>query len=440
MRPSSRSEVSIGRTENTWRPAAAVVASASGLHDRQDLPGWLVIGATGRNSGKSDLACAVIARLHRAHPIVGVKVTTIADDYRACPRGCEGCGACTGLEGEFEIREEDARQPGKDTTRMLESGARRAFWVRCRRSGIRAALAALSPHLDHGTLVVAESNSLVGEARPDLFLMVRPARDSAVKRTARAVLPFAQRVVVSLDRGFDLDLRHVAVVDGEWHLLEASAVILAGGASSRMGEDKSLMLVEGKPLIQRVWEQLSSRFGDILISTNAAEKYAFLDARSVPDLLPGCGPLMGIRTTVAAARYDRVFVIACDIPVVDHDTVARMLVLAEDFDCVVPRSRVGHEPLFAVYRKSAIPAMCDVLAAGERRISAVFARVRTHAFELGAARWYRNLNTKQDLAAYFDSQTASAPTWSGLGCAIGPPRAERTRAPFTDTPSGRETT
>ena len=124
---------------------------------------------------------------------------------------------------------------------------------------------------------------------------------------------------------------------------------------------------------------------------------------------------MGIRTAVEAARFDRVFVTACDIPVMDDDTVERMLALAEDFDCVVPRSRAGAEPLFAVYRKSAVPAMCDVLDSGERRIRAVFPRVRTHTFDIGPAEWYRNLNTREDLAAYLDSRKGSAPPRSGPG-------------------------
>lgn len=414
MRLASCREESIGAVEES-RPEETVAARVTGPRDRQRLPGWLVIGATGRNSGKSDLACAIIAKLHRAHPIVGVKVTTIAGDESACPRGGEGCGACTGLEGKFEVREDDASQPGKDTARMLGSGARRAFWIRCRSDGARAALAALAPRLDRGTVVVAESNSLVKDARPDLFLMVRPGRASPVKPTAAAVLPFAQREVICVDRAFDLDLRHLAVVDGEWHLAEASAVILAGGASSRMGQDKSLMLVDGQPLIQRVWDQLSTRFGDILISTNETGKYPFLHARSVPDLVRGNGPLMGIRTAVEAARHDRVFVTACDIPIIDDDTVERMLVLAEDFDCVVPRSGLGHEPLFAVYRKSAIRAMCDVLDSGERRISAVFTRVRTHDYDLGPAPWYRNLNTREDVAAYRGSQAGSAATEREFG-------------------------
>jgi molybdopterin-guanine dinucleotide biosynthesis protein A len=207
-------------------------------------------------------------------------------------------------------------------------------------------------------------------------------------------------VVVSADGAFDLSPRHLAVVEGAWHLTEASAAILAGGKSSRMGQDKSLLPVSGKPLIRHIYEQLSSRFDEILISTNEPENHAFLGVRTVPDRVPGKGPLMGIASAVDAARHERVFVTACDIPVIDHETIARMLVLAENFDCVIPMSPNGHEPLFAVYRKSAVPAMHDVLGTGERRISAVFPRVRTHFHDLGRAPWYRNLNTREDVAAF----------------------------------------
>ena len=412
-------ESPIGCATPGSRRGGALPASEPGPGERLPLPGWLVVGATGRNAGKSELACAVIARLHGAHPITGVKVTVIASEESVCPRGRLGCGACTGLDGAYEIREEDGSQPGKDTCRMLESGARAAFWVRCRSGGVGPALAALSPRIDPGTLVVAESNSLVRYARPDLFLMLRPARSSTVKPTAAAVLALAQRVVVSDDGAFDLDLRHLAVLDGTWHLAEASAVILAGGASSRMGADKSLLPVNGTPLVKRLLEQLSERFDDVLVSANDPIKYSFLDARTVPDLVPGNGPLMGIRTAVEAARYDLVFVTACDIPVVDTDTLERLLALAEGYDCVVPRSRLGPEPLFAVYRKSAIPAMRAVLDSGERRIRALFPRVRTRSLDLGTAPWYWNLNTKADLAMFLGSGAGSPSRPGGRERTIG---------------------
>lgn len=391
-----------GRDRATWSPRQPFMAAAhvGDLPVRPRLPGWLVVGAAGRNAGKTEFACAIIAEFRRTHSIVGVKFTTIAEGETTCPRGGDGCGVCAALEGDFQISEERGGRPEKDTARMLESGARRVFWVRCRRRRMHAALQALARRLAPGNLVVAESNSLAQAVEPDLFLMVKSSRSSSVKPTAAEVMPLARRVVVSADGAFDLSPRQLTVVDGAWHLTEASAAILAGGKSSRMGQDKSLLPVSGKPLIRRIHEQLLSRFDDILISTNEPEKHAFLGARTVPDRVPGKGPLMGIASAVDAARHERVFVTACDIPVIDLDTVARMLVLAEDFDCVIPMSSIGHEPLFAVYRKSAIPAMRDVLEAGERRISAIFTRVRTRFYELGRAPWYRNLNTQEDVAAF----------------------------------------
>ena len=376
--------------------APSVAATPRRLRRR----GWIVLGSTGRNSGKTELACAIIRAFHREYPIVGVKVTTVTDDERACPRGGDGCGACSTLEGDFQIGEERGGHPGKDTARLLESGARRVFWVRCRRGQVRAALEGLAPRLARRDLVVVESNSLVQAIEPDLFFMVRDARASSIKPTAAAVMPLAHRVVVSTGHGFDLNLRHLAVMDGVWRLVEASAAILAGGKSSRMGQDKSLLPVNGKPLIRHIYRQLLGQFDDILVSTNDPAKHAFLGARSVPDREPGQGPLAGIASAVEAARHERVFVVACDIPVIDLDTAKRMMVLAEDFDCVIPRSSVGHEPLFAVYRKSALPAIRAVLEAGERRISAIFPRVRTHLFDLGPAPWYRNLNTPEDVATF----------------------------------------
>ena len=394
------------RNPAVWPPCQPVAATpqVAGLLTRPRLPGWLLIGSTGRNVGKTEFACAIIRKFRGAHPIVGVKVTAIVEGEPTCPRGGAGCGVCAALKGDFEISEETGERRGKDTARMLESGACRVFWVRCRRQRMHAAIAALLARLEPGVLVVAESNSLARAVEPDLFCMVTNGRASSVKPTAADVMPLAHRLVLSADGRFDPDPRHIAVVDGTWHLAEASAVILAGGKSSRMGQDKSLLPLNGVPLIRRIYEQLAHRFDEVLISTNEPEKYAFLPARAVRDLAPGRGPLMGIASAAAAAAHERVFVTACDIPVVDLNTVSRMLVLADDCDCVIPMSFVGHEPLFAVYRKSAVPAMHDALDAGERRISAVFPRVRTRFYDLGYAPWYRNLNTREDVAAFLGTR------------------------------------
>ena len=91
--------------------------------------GMLMVGAAGRNAGKTEFACSVIRKFGRGHEIVGAKVTTIGQRGGACPRGGEGCGVCSSLEGNYCITEETGALPGKDTSRLLAAGARRVFWL-----------------------------------------------------------------------------------------------------------------------------------------------------------------------------------------------------------------------------------------------------------------------------------------------------------------------
>ena len=70
------------------------------------IPNMILIGATARNSGKTALAAAIINKYKSKRPVVAVKVTTVAEKGGKCIRGGEGCGACSGLKGDFEITEE----------------------------------------------------------------------------------------------------------------------------------------------------------------------------------------------------------------------------------------------------------------------------------------------------------------------------------------------
>ena len=70
------------------------------------LGGMLMIGSSGTNVGKTELACALLGKFGRNRNIIGIKVTTIRDKDGRCPRGGRGCGVCSSLEGEYCITEE----------------------------------------------------------------------------------------------------------------------------------------------------------------------------------------------------------------------------------------------------------------------------------------------------------------------------------------------
>ena len=392
--------------------------------ERPRFDGMLLIGAEDRNAGKTEFACAVIERFSRSFPVVGLKVTTIRGGGRPCPRGGAGCGACD-LDQPYCITEEKNKGAGKDTARMLESGAGRVLWARCREKSLSACIAALRERIDPGALVVAESNSLAHVVDPGLFLMLRERGASGAKPSSRAVLRYADRIVLSDGVSFVPGPADLAVHEGCWQLLDASAVVLAGGASSRMGADKSLLDIGGVPLIEHVLAQLRGRFREVLISAEDPAPFRFAAERVIRDRRPGQGPLMGIAGALEAARTDIVFIVACDIPNIDPRVVRRLLAASRDADCVVPRRLDGKwEPLFSVWRRSALPAIRAVLSTATRKIDAVFPLLSLAVVEIGDAPWLRNLNTPADVAAYL-AETGSITDARPLRTEASPPRKVR---------------
>jgi len=388
----------------------------------------LMIGSAGANVGKTELACALIKKFSKETEIVGIKVTTIKDKDGQCPRGGRGCGVCSSMEGNFCITEETNNSTNKDTVRLLTAGASRVFWMRVLKTHLEEAVTALLRVIGSDSISVCESNSLRQVVEPGVFLMVKDRSVKAWKESAQQVRRYADRIVTSNGKGSDFNLDQIELENGKWTLrhqhkrkdrhldllAKTTAIILAGGKSSRMGTDKAMLLVNGQPMIEKVAGQLDGFFNQILISANDVEKYTFLGFDVVPDEMPGQGPLMGIASALRASANELNFVVACDIPYIDLHYVRKMLAEAKDVDIVVlitDNHKVSKttnrntqyavrntrfEPLFAVYRKSMLEAINKVLSSGGRKISDVFSRCRVKYIELGDAKWLMNLNTMAD--------------------------------------------
>ena len=142
-----------------------------------------------------------------------------------------------------------------------------------------------------------------------------------------------------------------------------SAVLLAGGQSRRMGQDKASLLLDGQPL----WEhQLAT-----LRALEPAELFVsgqpgrFGTAEVVSDLNPGQGPLGGLRTSLRRARKPWLVVLAIDLPLLPAEYLRRLLVQAQERKLgVVPRRPRGFEPLAAVYARGTLPVAEAALAQG----------------------------------------------------------------------------
>jgi molybdopterin-guanine dinucleotide biosynthesis protein A len=359
------------------------------------LDGMLMIGSGSTNAGKTELACALLGRFSKKHNIVGIKVATIKDKNGQSPHRGEGRGAYSSPESNFFITEEFNKNSGKDTSRLLAAGAGRVFLIQALREHLSEAMTALLDIIGPEAISICESNSLRQAIEPGLFLIVRNNDPDFWKSSARNVRKYADRIVVSDGNSFDFDLGRIKLVDGKWALIEkATAIIMAGGKSTRMGTDKSMLPIEGRPIIKGICERLSTCFEQILISADNKDKFEFLGCEVIPDKIPGQGPLMGIASALEASSNELNFVVACDIPRMELRHVRRIIFEAanEENDIVVPvAGDRQYEPLFAVYRKSALRAINKVLSSGGRKISDVFTLCNVKKIDLGAD--LVNLNT-----------------------------------------------
>ena len=362
------------------------------------LENMLLIGSTGRNVGKTELACRLIKKFSKTCNIIGVKVTTIHDRFGKCPRGGQGCGVCSSLKGRFDITEETDSLSGKDTARLLAAGAKKVFWLRVLAEHLGDGTAELAKILSENAAVICESNSIRKAAVPGVFLMTTTKDAKDIKKSAKQIEKYIDAVVVSDGNKFDFNIERIKFKNNKWILqTDATAIILAGGSSNRMGADKSMLDIKGRPLIENNCDVLKNLFSQVLISANDKAKYEFLGLKVVPDKVPNRGPLMAIASTLQASENQINFVLACDIIDVDIELIKKMLRLAKNFDAVVPRTADGKfEPLFAVYRKNLLAPMNNALDSGIRKIDKLFNSFKIKFVDLKPGREIVNLNTKAD--------------------------------------------
>lgn len=182
---------------------------------------------------------------------------------------------------------------------------------------------------------------------------------------------------------------------------KASAAILCGGQSKRMGFDKSLLVIDGSFVLGVLAEELATVFDEVLLVTNEADKLRRIpllrNCRVVTDLVPGCGPLGGIATALTHAQNGRVFVMGCDMPVIDHAFIGRLRA-QKNCDVALPRHGDYIEPLYAVYGRSCLPAFIESIKAGRLAIRASFVRLRVAEVDAADRKAiFANLNHPEDL-------------------------------------------
>jgi len=126
-------------------------------------------------------------------------------------------------------------------------------------------------------------------------------------------------------------------------------VILTGGGSRRMGQDKALLPFGGKTLLQTLID-LYSPMGPIAVSVNEAGRFPFTGAVELADRWPDLGPLNGLYSAFSETGAQELFLTATDLPFGDPALVQRLAEMRGEADaCILKRGKKGMEPLYAVY-------------------------------------------------------------------------------------------
>lgn len=157
---------------------------------------------------------------------------------------------------------------------------------------------------------------------------------------------------------------------------KCTGIILAGGKSSRMGQDKAWLPFPDKPLIKIMLDKLVPLFEQMLIITNSPENYQGYSIKTEQDIIPGCGPLGGIYTALLSSQNEYNFIVACDMPFLSSGLVGYLREKSNGFDVVVPEYNNKLEPLCAVYSKNCIEPIKNRLNRKNFKITDFFPLVK----------------------------------------------------------------
>lgn len=193
-------------------------------------------------------------------------------------------------------------------------------------------------------------------------------------------------------------------------------VVLAGGASRRMGQPKAALLAGGEPLLHRAVRLVREALPDVIVVGSPTFAALVPGARLVPDGLPGRGPLGGLRTAFDATDAQWLFLVACDMPFLRPPLVRTMVeralaldaldVAVDAVDAVALRGESGLEPLHACYARRCLPAVAAQITSRDWSMRHLLARLRVEV--LADEEWARsdperqsatNINTPEEWAA-----------------------------------------
>ena len=176
---------------------------------------------------------------------------------------------------------------------------------------------------------------------------------------------------------------------------DVTALVLAGGKSSRMGRDKMTLTLSGRTMLERACAFGASLGIPVLVACGDPEHFAHLPdgARAVPDDVPGCGPLGGLCAGLGAMETEFALVWAADMPFLSAAAAERLRNAIGNADACAYALDGRPEPLVALYRRSCLAPARERLSRGELRLRGLLHEVKLVTLTPDDPALFVNLNT-----------------------------------------------
>lgn len=185
--------------------------------------------------------------------------------------------------------------------------------------------------------------------------------------------------------------------------LTLSAIILAGGQSKRMGQDKALLMPQGTPLLQQVIQVAGQCAEEVYVVTPWPERYQAIIANQckfIQETDPD-GPLVALSQGLAQVKTDWVLVLACDLPWLQVEVlqswVAQLVEVQEEVIACLPKDARGWQPLCGFYRQRSLPLLQEYIQQGGRSFQSWLPQYPVEVLPVRDLKMLFNCNTPADL-------------------------------------------
>ncbi len=201
---------------------------------------------------------------------------------------------------------------------------------------------------------------------------------------------------------------------------DTTGIILAGGKSTRMGVNKSFLKIGDTTIIERITDLMKSVFTNVILISNTPEEYKFLNIPIYEDVYKGRGPLGGIHSGLINSETDSNFIVSCDLPLMNRETIYHLVNTESGKPIKVYRTKGFIQPLPGMYDKRLSDALDKILrgenAEGKDRRNKLLTFIESAEAEIinsedaigNTENTFLNINTQEDynnLLAMIDKST-----------------------------------